>query len=70
MPDAGRWSSDGRTTPLPVEEAVHLRSTPSPDDRRLASVVEGIQQQELRIYDLRAGTHETVDQAVYLGAVS
>jgi len=26
-----RWSSDGRTVPLLVDEAVHLRFTPSPD---------------------------------------
>ena len=65
-----RWSGDGRTVPLPVEEAVHLRFTPSPDGQRLATVVEGIQQEELRIYNLRTGTRETVDQGFYVGTVS
>ena len=62
-----RRSNDGRITPLPVEEAVHLRFTPSPDGHRLGTVIEGLQQQELRLYDLRTGTHETIDQGFFLG---
>jgi hypothetical protein len=62
-----RVARDGRIEPLPVEEAAHLRYAPSPDGRRLASVVEGLQQQELRIYDLRGGTHETLDKALRIG---
>src|SRR6185436_8292205 len=62
-----RWSSDGRTLALPIEEAVHLRFSPSPDGRLLGTVVEGIEQEELRLYDLRTGTHETVDQGFFIG---
>jgi len=62
-----RWSSDGRTAPLPVDEAVHLRFTPSPDGQRLGTVVEGIEQEELRLYDLRTGTHEVVDRGFFIG---
>jgi eukaryotic-like serine/threonine-protein kinase len=62
-----RWSSDGRLLPLPVDEAVHLRFTPSPDGQRLGTVVEGLQQEELRLYDLRTGTSETVDQGFFIG---
>jgi tRNA A-37 threonylcarbamoyl transferase component Bud32 len=62
-----RWSSDGRTVPLPVDEAVHQRFTPSPDGQRLGTVVEGIEQEELRLYDLRTGTHETVDRGFFIG---
>jgi len=62
-----RWSSDGRTVPLQVDEAVHLRFTPSPDGRRLGTVVEGIEQEELRLYDLETGTHEIVDRGFFIG---
>jgi len=62
-----RVARDGRIEPLPVEEAAHLRYAPSPDGRRLASVVEGLQQQELRLYDLRGGTPETLDKAIRIG---
>jgi eukaryotic-like serine/threonine-protein kinase len=62
-----RWSSDGRTVPLPVDEAVHLRFSPSPDGQRLGTVVEGIEQEELRLYDLRTGTHEIVDRGFFIG---
>ncbi len=62
-----RWSSDGRTVPLLVDEAVHLRFTPSPDGQWLGTVVEGIDQEELRLYDLRTGTHETVDRGFFIG---
>jgi len=62
-----RWSSDGRVTPLRVDEATHLRFTLSPDGQRFGTVVEGIQQQELRIYDLNTGTFETVDKGFFLG---
>ena len=62
-----RWSNDGRITPLLVDEGVHLRFTPSPDGNRLGTVVEGIQQEELRLYDLRTGTHETLDQGFFIG---
>lgn len=51
-----------------MEEAAFLRYAPSPDGRRLAAVVEGTQQQELRVYDLVSGTRETHDAGFYLGA--
>ena len=62
-----RWSRGEGPVPLRVEEATYLRFTPSPDGTRLGTVIEGIQQQELRIYDLRTGAYETVDQGFYLG---
>ncbi|MDX2182657.1 MAG: hypothetical protein SFW08_01615, partial [Gemmatimonadaceae bacterium] len=62
-----RWSNDGRTTPLGVEDGVHLRFAASPDTRRIASVVAGVEQQELRIYDLRTGAKEVVDRGLHLG---
>ncbi len=62
-----QWSREQGIVPLRVDEGAHLRFTPSPDGTRLGTVVEGIQEQELRIYDLRTGTHETVDQGYYLG---
>jgi serine/threonine-protein kinase len=65
-----RRSPNGPAVPLPVIPAAYLRFTPSPDGQRLAVVVEGIQQQELWLYDLRTATHETIDQALYVGGAS
>ena len=65
-----RIDRGGRTTPLPIEEAMHLRFTPSPDGTRLASVVEGVEEQELRIYDLRTGVGEVVARAFFIGPVA
>jgi len=59
---------DGRLTTLNVSPAAHLRFSPSPEGRRMATVVEGVQQQELRVYDLRDGTYERYDQGFYLSA--
>ncbi|MEQ1694078.1 MAG: hypothetical protein ABMA00_22505, partial [Gemmatimonas sp.] len=50
--------------------AAFLRFTPSPDGQRLAAVAQGVQSQELRLYDLRTGTHETLDQALYVSGAS
>jgi serine/threonine-protein kinase len=44
---------------LPVGRAAFLRFSLSPDGRRLAAVVEGLEGEELRIYDLNAGGHVT-----------
>ena len=63
-----RMTRDGRLVPLPVEKAAYLRFTPSPDGRRLATVAQGLQHQELTIFDLEAGTRETLDTAFYIGA--
>jgi eukaryotic-like serine/threonine-protein kinase len=60
----------GPAVPLPVVPAAYLRFTPSPDGHRLAAVIEGIQQQELWLYDLRTATHETIDQGLYVGGAS
>jgi hypothetical protein len=46
--------------------ARHLRFNISPDGRKLASVVEGIRDQELRLYDLETGDFEVLDQARFL----
>ncbi len=62
-----RRSSDGRTVPLLEEEAVYLRFTPSPDGQRLGAVIQGIDQDELRLYYLRTGTFETADRGFFIG---
>ncbi|WP_310572243.1 protein kinase [Gemmatimonas sp.] len=56
--------------PFAMDPAAFLRFTPSPDGQRMAAVVQGVQSQELRLYDLRKGTHETLDQALYLSSAS
>jgi Tol biopolymer transport system component len=58
---------DGEVVPLPVEDAAYLRYEPSPDGSRLASVVEAVQGQELRVHDLRTGTREVVDEGFFIG---
>ena len=63
-----RVGRDGRTEPLPLGEGAYLRFTPSPDGRRLATVAQGLKQQELEVFDLGGGTHELVDSAFYIGA--
>ncbi len=45
----------GEVTPLPIEPAYFLRFDNSRDGRRLAAVVEGVREQELRVYDLVSG---------------
>ncbi len=65
-----RRPGGGSAVPLSVDPAAFLRFTPSPDGRRLAAVVEGVERQELWLYDLRTGTHETIDQALYVGNAS
>jgi eukaryotic-like serine/threonine-protein kinase len=50
--------TDGRTwDTLPVGRDGFLRFAFSPDEQRLAAVVEGLEGEELRIYDLRGGRH-------------
>ena len=63
-----RLSRDGRTTELPVEAAAYLRFSSSPDGRRLATVVQGLEYQELKVFDLEGKSQETVDTAFYIGA--
>jgi Tol biopolymer transport system component len=63
-----RLTRDGRTVALPLPAAAYLRFTPSPDGRRLATVAQGPQHQELDVFDLERGTRETVDTAFYIGA--
>ena len=52
-------TTDGRSadTLAVGRDAFHLFAM-SPDGRRLAAVVDGLQKQELRIYDLRSGEHQ------------
>ena len=57
----------GGRSELPGEPAAHLRFAPGPDGRRLASVVEGIQDQELRIYDLSTGSFQVLAQHPWIG---
>ena len=65
-----RRASGGTAMPLPIDAAAFLRFTPGPDGQRLAAVVQGAQWQELRLYNLRTGTHETLDQALYVSSAS
>ena len=51
---------------LPGDPAEHLRFAIGPHGRELASVVEGVRDQELRLYDLQTGKYEMLDQARYL----
>ncbi len=53
---------------LPVPAAAFQRFAPSPDGGRLAAVVEGRREQELRVYDLADGTHEAFDAGFFVGA--
>lgn len=65
-----RRPTRGEATPLKVDPAAFLRFTPSPDGQRLAVVAQGIQWQELKLYDLRTGTYEALDQALYVSGAS
>ncbi len=61
-----RRALGGNRKVLPVDTAEYLRFAIGPDGRELASVVEGVRDQEMRLYDLQAGTYEKLDQAPYL----
>ncbi|MBL0170366.1 MAG: serine/threonine-protein kinase [Gemmatimonadaceae bacterium] len=61
---------DGRVEPLLVDDAPFLRYAVSPDGRKLAAVVEGTQQQELRAVDLGSRTNETLEAGFFVGAPS
>ena len=63
-----RVTRDGRLVPLAMEAAAYLRFAPSPDGRRLAAVAQGLQHQELEVFDLEGGPKETLDTAFYIGA--
>ena len=63
-----RVTRDGRTIPIPVEAAAYLRFAASPDGRRLAAVAQGLQHQELKVFDLQTGAGEAVDTAFFIGA--
>ena len=65
-----RWSGPQKFAPLPLEPAVYLRWNVSPDGRRIAVVVDGVQQQELRLFDLTTGKSELVDQGFFVGGMS
>ena len=64
-----RVGRDGRPVALSVPAAAYLRFTPSPDGTRLATVAQGLQHQELKVFDLESGSsQETIDTAFYIGA--
>jgi Tol biopolymer transport system component len=48
----------GELTPLGIEPAYFLRYDLTRDDDRLAAVVEGVREQELRIYDIAGGPQQ------------
>ena len=50
---------EGGIDTLPVGREAFLTFAPSPDGRRLAAVVEGLDGMELRIYDLASGRFQT-----------
>ena len=62
--------SGGEAIPFKIDPAAFLRFTPSPNGQRLATVVQGVQSQELWLYDVRTGSHETLDQALYVSSAS
>ena len=61
-----RRALDGNREILPGDPAEYLRFAIGPHGRELASVVEGVRDQELRLYDLQTGNYEMLDQAPYL----
>ncbi len=65
-----RWSGPGLSAPLPFPPAVYLRWSVSPDGNRLAAVIAGVQQEELRIFDFASSKSELVDQGFYVGGMS
>jgi len=65
-----RVTRAGLVTPLPVPAAAYLRYTISPDGQRLAASVEGVGQQELRVYDLASGQSQAVDRGLLVGGAS
>jgi hypothetical protein len=64
-----RLGSDGRPAPLNVDAAAHLRFSMHPGGRYFATTVQRTQDQELRLYDLRDGSYESVDRGLYVGSV-
>ena len=61
-----RRALDGDREVLPGDPAEHLRFSVSPDGHELASVVDGVRQQELRLYDLETGKFEVLAGARYI----
>ena len=57
----------GRESELGVEAAAHVRFAFHPDGRQFASVVEGLESHELRLYDLGSGRFQLLDEGFYLG---
>ncbi len=51
---------------LPGNPAEHLRFNMSPDRREMASVVDGVRDQELRLYDLQTGKYELLAHGRFL----
>jgi serine/threonine-protein kinase len=66
-----RASAGSQPQPLPVPPGAFLRYRLSPDERRLAAVVQASGNQELRIYDLRDGrsqvwlSHQSIAEPVW-----
>jgi serine/threonine-protein kinase len=58
---------DRVAAPLPIEPSLIVRWAPSPDGRRLAAVVEELQVQQLRVYDLSTGAHSVWQEAHRIG---
>jgi serine/threonine-protein kinase len=65
-----RRPSGGAPVPIAVDPATFLRFAPSPDGHRLAVVIEGTQRQELWLFNLRTGSRESLDQALYVSNAS
>jgi serine/threonine-protein kinase len=62
-----RTRQDGRLDSLPIEAAEFLRYDVAPDGRTLAAAVDGVQEQELRIYDLESGRRQVWLRGVEVG---
>jgi hypothetical protein len=62
-----RADAEGEVLRLGIEPAAFLRYDMSPDGRRFAAVVEGVDGQELRIYDVDTGQYRVWTQSVWVG---
>ena len=65
-----RVGRDRRVAPLLVEAGAYLTYSMSPDGQRLAAAVEGVQQKELRVYELSSGSSQTVDRGLEVFGVA
>ena len=61
-----RTTGDNGTQPLPIDPARIRRFGLSPDGARLAAVIDGLQDQELWVFDLQTGASDAWLRAGYI----